>query len=104
MQLKTCAAKNSLSGENQASICSPPQDARFLHDFRIVYNHGASSVSANSQILRAAFPILRQDTYDSLILPTATDNTIAVILKLAYTGRLENTVVHKCSFGTSRVN
>ena len=68
------------------------QDARFLRDFHIVYNNGASIVSANSQILRAAFPILRHDSYDSIILPTATDDTIAVILQLAYTGRLENPV------------
>ena len=77
------------------------QDARFLHDFHILYNHGASIVSANSHILRAAFPILRHDNYDSIILPTATDDTIAVILQLAYTGRLENPVLYKHCFGSS---
>ena len=70
-----------------------PQDARFLHDFHIIFNNGASIVSANSQILRAAYPILRHDTYDSLTLPTATSDTIAVILQLAYTGRFENPVI-----------
>ena len=44
---------------------------------------------ASGLVLKAAFPILRGDGIDSVILPKATASTVSVILKMAYTGRLE---------------
>ena len=46
-------------------------------------------MKASGLVLKAAFPILRGDTIDSVILPKATAFTVSVILKLAYTGRFD---------------
>ena len=67
---------------------SPHQDARFLNDFDITYDMGGSVVTANGLMLRAAFPILRDKAIKSLILPKTTEDTIKILLSLAYTGRL----------------
>ena len=49
---------------------------------------GGSVVTANGLMLRAAFPILRDKAIKSLILPKATEDTIKILVSLAYTGRL----------------
>jgi hypothetical protein len=52
-------------------------------------------VKASGLVLKAAFPILRGDTIDSVILPKASASTVAVILKLAYTGRFDKIPRHR---------
>ena len=65
------------------------QDSAFLDDCHISYNHGRNKMSANSLMLRSAYPFLSDMDVsgESVVLPTATASTVQVILAIAYTGR-----------------
>ena len=52
-----------------------------------MYDEGKTSMQANGLMLRAAYPVLRGCTEDALVLPTATQDTIDIILEIAYLGR-----------------
>ena len=63
------------------------QGASVYNDFTLVYDEGKTSIQANGLMLRAAYPALRSCTVDALVLPTADQATIDIILEIAYIGR-----------------